>query len=191
MVEKAARVFSRFRRDPESIREKVLAKHGPLLETAKREISGIEGTQGVWSWKHFRCGWASGLGRPEVARRDRCVFARELIEQLALELSKAGMESAEKRQGQAATLFYGAKAYGIQRKMSDAAARAVYTELHTRVSTAWPRYAEARELARKRGWEAEARTMAEKQKAFEKGLVYLGSVTDPGFEERRERLAGP
>jgi len=188
-MEKAADVFGRFRKDPETIRTAVLAKHGPLLESAKKEIFDVESTTGLWSWKHFRCGWTSELGRPEVSRSDRPAFARELIEALALDLGKAGVD-AKQRQEHAAALLHGAKEYGIRGEISEVAAKAIYSELHARVGTAWPRYAEAKELAKKRGWKDEALEMDRKQREFDSGLVYLGSVTDPGFERRRSKLAG-
>jgi hypothetical protein len=187
-LEKAAAVFSRFRKDPETIRTEVLAKHGPRLEAAKTKIFDVEGTTGVWSWKHFGWGWEAELGSPALSRKERAVFAKELIDALALELSKVGVDAKE-RQEHAAVLFHGAKVYGILGKISDDAAKAIFTELHVRVGTEWPPFAEARVLARKRGWKEEAHEMAEKRKEFERDLFYLGCVTEPGFEKRRESLA--
>jgi hypothetical protein len=183
--DKAVMAFSGFKKDPEVIRTGVLAKHGPLLETAKREIFDTKGV-GSWSWQHFRRGWK--LGEPEVAKKDRSVFARELIEQVAAGFAKTSVDQYE-RHKQAVTLFYGVEEYGIQKEISDAAARVIFKELLADGAPIWPSYDYARSLAKKRGWKTEAREVAGKKKAFEAGLTYLGSVTDPGFEERRERLS--
>jgi hypothetical protein len=171
-LEKAALAFRKWRMGPDELRADVLSRHAPDLERAKREIYDTS-LPGLWSWKHFRCGWKAELGSPELSRKERRIFAKELIVQLCGELSKE--EPGKESQFKAMVLFCGLEAHGLHKKIGMFAAMVISEHLKWTSATEWPHYEEAIRLARKWGWKDDVAELKGRLREWESGLTRVSA----------------